>query len=247
MNIIQKYFFKSLLKHSLLTHEEGESEHLLNWLAQVDDTAIEKEIINTLIRLNIDASAFKIFFIKKLEEHQILEIRSHCPKNKNKIKIIVVSENNGDQSKSNPHQECEQEKVETSGYWGQIIAKMLIKNSYKKNFLSKYFMKISLTIGLFHGLVPFAIRYYENKSFFGNSSGENVVIICIFISDVLFYFVNTSFLMAGIVAYRRKLKLLGHLSNLISPKKVEVFDSMKVRKIFPTLNFFNKVKQKKNP
>ena len=224
------------MKNTSLTKEEQESEHLIVWITHKDEE-IEKEISNTIMRINIDASVFKVFFIRKLQEKQITEIKSHCKKNK----LHGNTTNNEILSRINQNNESQNEKEEIQSYWGHIIAKMLIKDSFKKNFLSKTYLKISLLISFFHALIPFVMRYNEHRRFFGEFPFENAVIACLSISDLIFYFMNTTFLLAGIIAYGRKLKLLGHLSNLISPKKIEHPGSYKVKKIFPTLNFFNKV------
>lgn len=225
-----------MLKHTLLTKEEQQSELLFIWLNHKEEE-IEKEISNTVLRINIDSSVFKIFFIRKLAENQILEIQSQC--NKNKLHRNTIC--NEMLSRIIQNNQSQIEKEENQAYWGHIIAKMLIKNSYKGNFLSKNLIKIALMISFIHALIPYAIRYYENRRIFGVYPFENAVIVCISISNLLFYLINTGFLLAGIIAYGRKLKLLGHLSNLISPRKIEHPGSYKVRKIFPTLNFFNKV------
>ena len=217
-----------MLKTRKIKNEEQVGEYLVSWLSQKDED-IEKELLNSVVRNNIDSSVFKIYFIRKLEEAQISEIKGHS----SKVEIVC----DGDLCKFVKKQKV-QKLLENEAYWGHIIAKILIKNSNKHNFLSKYMAKISFTISFFHSLLPFLLRLHEHGSFFADSAFENVVILCLFLSDFLFYFLNTAFLLFGCIIFLRKIKMLSHLSNLISPKKI---GNCGARKIFPTLNFFNKV------
>jgi hypothetical protein len=214
----------------VISQEEMKSEYLVAWFNMKEEN-IEKEILNCILRNNLDSSVFKIYFIKKLEMHQIKEIEGHS------MKVEIVCD--GDACRFVKTKRVKvAEQSEDEAYLGHIIAKMLIKESNKPNFLSKYLFKVSLIISFFHSLLPFLLRFYEFGTFFSDTILDNVVIACLFISDLLFYFVNTLFLLLGCIAFSRKIKILCHLSNLIAPKTVEYY---RQKKIFPTLNFFNKV------
>lgn len=193
------------------------------------DEDIEKELLNSVVRNNIDSAVFKIYFIRKLEETLTQQIEGHSTK----VEIVC----DGDACKFVKKEKID-EVIENEAYWGHIIAKILIKNSNKQNFLSKNITKISFAISFFHSLLPFFLRLYEYGTFFADTPFDNLVIACLFVSDFLFYMVNTFFLLLGCIIFLRKIKILSHLSNLISPKKIQ---NCMTKKIFPTINFFNKV------
>ena len=216
------------MKTRKLNNNEKTGEFLISWMSQKDEE-IEKELLNSVVRNNIDSSVFKIYFIRKLEETLIQQIEGHSTK----VEIVC----DGDNCKF-VKKEKNNELIENEAYWGHIIAKILIKNSNKQNFLSKNLIKISFAISFFHSILPFFLRMYEYGTLFADTSFDNLVISCLFLSDFMFYMVNTFFLLLGCIIFLRKIKILSHLSNLISPKKIE---NCRARKIFPTLNFFNMV------
>lgn len=133
--------------------------------------------------------------------------------------------------------EKNQEDSEKKSYSGEEIAKFILR-SVRNNKNSKSPMMICILLSLIRALITIIYRYYTSYSVIGNSLSDNMIMICLLLINFYFFSINYMFIINGIREYDRRGILLAKLSNLIS---IETLEKYKIRKDFPTINFFCKM------
>lgn len=133
--------------------------------------------------------------------------------------------------------EKHKEESEKKIYSGGEIAKFLLR-SVRNDKLKKTPMMICFLLSLIRALIPIIYRYITSYSVMQNSISNNLIMICLLLINLYFFSVNYLFIYNGINEYNRRGVLLAKLSSLIS---IETLEKYKIRKDFPTINFFCKM------
>lgn len=209
------------VKNKLLTIEDVTSEYLLLWLNQTEE-AVEQELMNTIIRNNIDEDLFLFFFLRPLKLDLLQGVTKMTPWEE-KFR------------KNNKRITAQQIVGMDDAIYGYSIARYLIREDAKKKKVGKTVYKLSIILSGIHAVIPVVYRVIINSTVFGINTVEKTIGACLFMGNIVFYFFNFLFILIGIFEYDRQIKLLSQLSNLLATKKVEKYHT---KKIFPTINIF---------
>ena len=209
------------VKNKLLTIEDVTSEYLLGWLNQTEE-AVGQELMNTIIRNNIDEDLFLFFFLRPLKP-DLLEGVTKMSSWEEKFR------------KNNKRITSQQIVGIDDAIYGFSIARYLIREDAKKKNVGKTLYYLSLILSGIHAVIPIIYRVIINSTVFGINTVEKTIGVCLFVGNIVFYFFNFLFILIGVFEYDRLTKLLSQLSNLLATKKVEKYHT---KKIFPTINIF---------
>ena len=208
------------VKYKLLSSEESESEFLFFWYSQ-EDSVIDKELYSTILRNNIDEDVFLFYFLRPLKPELIENIR---------IKTAF-----DEKFREKPGIDPEKLFGSSDFYTGFSIARFLIRQNRSSKSSLKKILFISMFLSLIHAVIPLIYRNFDQLTVFGETHEDRFIIVCLFLGNFYFYFFNFMFILFGVFEYERPIKLLSHLTNLLSTKKVEKYH---IKKIFPTINLF---------
>ena len=117
---------------------------------------------------------------------------------------------------------------------GVNLAREILYES-KKESIPKI-INIAMGIGLARAVIPMLFRVYHKHSPVGTTAVQVYMSISYIMCNTYFFSANAAFILVGLSDLLRKLYLMTQLSNLISVRKMEEYETVKV---YPTMNIFD--------
>ena len=209
-----------------ITKQEIEQElMLIGWWNQLPNI-VHLEIEQTMKRLEIDDSLFKLCFMTEINKSAKEDFQ----------KIIDDHKVNYETNKAVTLIHNYNKTREYKYYDGKIIFEYIIKQYNKRANMSILTLVCVFGYSIGNVFLPAAIRAYFGQSSFGNSAFEYITYTGNGLFIFFLVFTTLLFFMAGIRDMKRRAYILNQLGQYLSPKKLQVY---KDEKLLPSVNILD--------
>ena len=117
---------------------------------------------------------------------------------------------------------------------GMNLAREVVFESKKKGI--PRILHVAIVIGFIRALIPMINRVYNRHSPVGTSTVQVYMAISYLLCNTYFFAANLAFVLVGLSDLMKKYYLMSQLSNLLSVRKLEEYETVKK---YPTLNIFD--------
>jgi len=207
----------NLVKNTLLTVPDINSELIIEELTGNGPKFIEKELKNVLVRMNIEKNIFFLNFLTVPKECIIKRLEKPLDDPTIRPELVSYTKN---------------------GLSGIVFAKDFINVVTTRSYSFGKLAKLAFVLAFIHSAIPFAYRAltYGVEYTAGDSVAEYILTSVFFLMSNFFFTLNYIFFFFAFYLYKTKSIYFSQLSNLISLRKVESFST---EKIYPTFNIYS--------